>query len=359
MIHLKNKKDITEYFEHPGLSQSKLKLLLLSGQLFNTVKEEESELFFEEKEHFIIGSAVDTYITMTHEYDNEYYTSTLSEKPSATIMSIIQQVYSERISDTLEENDILWAIDAHGYQSNWKTETRITKILKDGQGYWDELCKSEGKTILSMEQSLKIMTITSQLMEHPNTKNYFNIDNPDCDIYYQLPIYFEHEGVECKALLDMVIIDHKHKAIQLIDIKTIGDFTKNFDYQCFKRRYDIQASWYTEAFHHWARNFGNYENYILEPFRFIVASTTRECSPLVFIADDDFMYVGEYGVGKITFSKILGDTGEMRTVHPSYGWRKLFKIYKWHLENGFEEDYEIAQAKGEFVLKGDFKRRIK
>ena len=76
-------KETKLYFESEGLSQSKLKLLLLDPKKFNEVKEQ--ELYFEENKHFLIGSAVDflfNYIIL-----ESLCTFGLSENASQTIVT--------------------------------------------------------------------------------------------------------------------------------------------------------------------------------------------------------------------------------------------------------------------------------
>jgi len=237
MITRSSKEQIDEYRTMNAVNQSMLKLLSVSGQAFLEVKQ--PEMFFEEKEHFLIGSAVDDFITMGEEYwDNNYHVTNIV-KPSEVIMSIVQQVFHSRTSDDWFQQELLSAIEAHNYQSNWKPETKIKKVSEEGERYWLELINSENKTVIDVNQYAKVQSIVNQLLTHNYTKGYF-IGDKDRDIYYQVPIYFTLEDINVKALIDMIIVDHETGTIYPIDIKTIGDYTKNFDYQCYRRRYDIQ-----------------------------------------------------------------------------------------------------------------------
>ena len=350
MIIRSSKKQIQEYIESSAVNQSKLKLLSISAQAFQDVKE--PDLFFEEKEHFLIGKAVDDAITMGEDYWNDNYYISNTTKPSDTIMSIIQQVFQSRMSDNIFENDLLSAIEAHNYQPNWKVDTKIAKVSTEGESYWFELLQSEGKQVLDKDQYMKCLSIVNQLTEHRFTSLYFS-DIPDWDSYYQVPIYFVIDGIECKALLDMIIVDHEFKTISPIDIKTIGDYTKFFDYQSKKRRYDIQASWYMEAMKQWVID-NNLENYTLDDFQFIVASTTKQCDPLIYNTTNSFIDAGKYGLTKEIAYSISNDSF-VSTVE-NYGWEKLLKIYQWHEENGWDKDYEIENNNGIFNLLGDYQK---
>ena len=352
MIIRSSKEQIQEYINSPAMNQSKLKLLSISAQAFQEVKE--PEMFFEEKEHFVIGKGVDDLITMGQEYFDENYHISDITKPSDTIMSIVQQVFQSKESDNWFDQNLLPAIEAHNYQPNWKPDTKITKVSVEGETYWNELLQSENKQILSKEQILKIDSIANQILEHRFTKDYFKLDE-FTDIYYQLPIYFTVDNIECKALLDMVIVNHELKTITPIDIKTIGDYTKFFDYQCLRRRYDIQASWYMQALFNW-RDI-NYERYSVKTFKFIVASTTKQCDPVIFDATNNFINAGKYGSSKVRYYYLNSGSGELEeSATETYGWKKLLKIYNWHNQNGWDKDYEIETNNGIFTIDSDYQR---
>ncbi len=352
MIIRSSKQEVEDYRNSEAVSQSKLKLLTVSVDAFKEVKE--PEMFFEEKEHFIIGSAVDDFITMGEGYFEENYFIGSSSKPSALIMSIVQQVFQSRTADDFDNffnQDLLPAIEAHNYQPNWKVETRIKKVSEEGESYWNELVQSEGKIVLSVEQDMKVKQIINQLFTHEYTKELFTPEDNE-DIYYQVPIYFEHDEVFCKALLDMIIVNHSNKEVYAHDIKTIGDYTKLFHHQCLKRRYDIQASWYMEALLQWVGN--NFPGYNVLPFSFIVASTTKQCPPVEFVTDVEFLNVGKFGVS-LLYDYELNEEIQTKVVKTK-GWKQLLSEYKWHQQNGWDVDKDIAEANGVFFISSDFNR---
>lgn len=355
MEYRSTKEDIINYFNSEAISQSQLKLLTVSSQAFLEVKEPEK--FFEEKEHFVIGSAVDDWITMGETYfDDNYFVSKLETKPSDTIKSIVQQVFSQKENDDWFEQrlSILIAIEAHNYQPNWKPETKIAKVSEEGEAYWYELVNSEGKQILSLEEYSLITKIVNQLQEHEYVNWVFQKEG-HIDIYYQLPIYFEIQNTYCKALLDMVIVNHQDKTIQPIDFKTLGDYTKNFPYHVKKRRYDIQASWYTEAIKYW-RNL-THKDYFIHNFTFIVASTTRTCPPLTFTMSSDALSIGKWGCTLQSTGTQLDQKGFLFKKE-IVGWFELLQLYDFHVENGFEVDQEIILADGHFIIEHDYNKTI-
>ena len=139
----------------------------------------------------------------------------------------------------------------------------------------------------------------------------------------------------------MVIVNHRNKTIQPIDIKTMGDYTINFPTSFFRRRYDIQAAFYTEAIMSSDR-LNEYSKYTILPFKFIVESTIDIGKPLVFTCSDDILDRGKYGtpIEKINKHILRGKDGFVQAL----------KLYKWHLENGFEEDKVVVENEGNLLL---------
>ena len=346
------------YYENPAISQSKLKLLLSNPRLFNTV--EEPEMYFEEKKHFVIGSAVDCLLTQSQEvFNSTYHISNVQNKPSDTIKSIINQVFdtvkelqetrSNYIASITDYSSlILKACNSHEYQSRWNDQTRINKVCEAWE-YWEDLKQAIGKQVLSQEENDLISQIVMSIRTNPATSKYFNPKSMHVEIIFQMPIEFTYEDVECKALLDMVIIDHKNKTIQPIDIKTMGDYTINFPKSLRQRRYDIQAAFYTEAL----KSKQVYETYEILPFKFIVESTIEPGTPLVFTCSDNLLQIGKYG--RLPYK--LCDKPYVSSEYITYmkfdeikGFHQLIDDYKWYLENGFEKSRKVVEAQDEFNL---------
>ena len=352
MIHRSNRDIELKYRDHSSISQSGLKLLMAGVGVYNNTEPEDK--YYSEKEHFIIGSGVDTLITMGADVcKEEYYVSLLEDKPTASIMSIVQEVYdlevkvecsyltNEHFSNESVKETILLAAENQDYQRKWKDETKYNKIILQGQDYWNDLVDSKGRQILSSQQFELIKTVSDNILNHPHTESYFQDDN-DVDIYYQLPLHFTYQQVECKALLDMVIVNHRDKTIQPIDIKTMGDYVTNFPISFMRRRYDIQAAFYTQAVIDDNTGWNVFENYKVLPFKFIVESTIAPATPLVYTCDDQVMEKGKFGV----LAQRVGN----HVLREREGFHQAVLLYKWHMENGFELDKMVVENKGNLLL---------
>jgi len=330
------------YRESKAVSQSLIKSLLYGVGLYHKLAKEE-----EEETHFLIGDAVDILLTQGEDvFESLFYVSKV-DKPSDTIMNIVNYVF---IRDKSKFNNtqslILEACRVYNYQSNWKDETRLFKILELGEVYWVELLKCQGRTMIDSEQYLTITKVVESLKNHKFTREIFQQESLN-----QLAIYFEIDGIDCKALLDRVNIDHVAKTLQPIDIKTIGDYTKSFKFNAQRFRYDIQAAWYTEALKQWQRF--NYPDYWILPFQFVVESTKYPgFCPLVFTCSDFDLNAGKYGINIITQVELfnLYDSQIIERPRAYKGFLEGLKIYKWYEENSYDLDKEIVESKGNLTL---------
>jgi len=349
---------VEDYYINPAISQSQLKLLLgPDPSIFNTIQE--PDLYFEEKKHFIIGNGVDIQLTRPiEEFNQKFHISNLQNKPSDTIKSIVNQVY-DRVKETYPNietiqnynNAILDACNDHNYQPNWKTETRIAKIIEAWE-YWEDLKQAEGKVVLSQEENDLISQIVMSIRTNPTTSKYFETSK-DVEILDQLAIYFSYCDIDCKALLDRVIVDHKNKTIQPIDFKTMGDQTIYFPKSLRQRRYDIQAAFYMQALFQWCIQQDKYLDYKILNFKFIVESTVNPGNPLVFTCSSELLDIGKNGRQPYK----LCDKPYISSEYITYmkfdeikGFHQLIEDYKWYMENEFEKNRKIVESQGEFQL---------
>ena len=352
---------VEDYYINPAISQSQLKLLLgPDPSIFNTIQE--PDLYFEEKKHFLIGDGVDIQLTRPiEEFNRKFHVSNIQNKPSDTIKSIVNQVFDlvkEEVGELADKgvlrdhtSKILDSCNDHNYQPNWKTETRIAKVLEAWE-YWEDLKAAEGKVVLSQEENDLISQIVMSIRTSPNTSKYFETGK-DVEILFQVPIFFNYMEIECKALLDMVIINHKEKTVQPIDFKTMGDQTLYFPKSLRQRRYDIQAAFYTEAL----KSLTQYKDYKVLPFKFIVESTTNPGNPIVFTCCRELLRIGKFGAPQTSIYGKINSLGydymsEYRSLvtNEIKGFHQLIEDYKWYMENEFEKKREVVESQGEFEI---------
>jgi hypothetical protein len=367
------------------MNQSLLKKLISGPLSFTAAKQEpEKKLYYEEKGHFIVGGAVDCNLTQGEEaFKTEYHlTEETLKKPSDVIMSIINMAFDEFLpilnKGEMNTNEFFNAINSHdiwnsllhnacnnhNYYMNRKKETwqedgRIDTVKKTNYDtYLKSLIDAIGKQILSGEETHIVNSMIMSFKTHPNTAKYFDenlYNNNDIDIYYQLPIYFEFFNVDCKALLDLTIVNHKDKTIRPLDIKTTRFEPYYFLSALKEGRYDIQAVFYRAALLSLTKIGGKLEGYVVLPFQFLVETTTSAMigTPLVFTCSDDILSVGYNGIPKMynfLQSQETNPIGNTITYKETKGLRQLFDDYQYYEAFGYEKRREVRRN-GEFLLK--------
>lgn len=352
MVIFPNEKALQEYAESKNMNQSTLKVLTKGLYPFLEALngKKDSNLYFEEVEHFLIGTAVDDRLTRGKTYfENKYYIGT-SVKPSDTIMSIIQYIFDyivnneEEVPTTLvdvPDSLIMQAVTVHNYQSKWGNEARINRVRLDGVLYYSELVKSFGKTILDSKQNELILKIVKSFQEGQLGGLYASAkDSKRFDLIFQFPIYFNYLDVPCKGLLDVLYVDHVEKTVTPIDIKTLSDYTLNFHIALKKRRYDFQAAFYVEGLSQTIPLLYS-KQYKILPFTFMVESTTFPGQQLNYEVSARTLAIGKFGV-KFPVDIRIGSS------HDTYskkimGFSETIQLYKFYEERGFKEEYKIAQ----------------
>ena len=146
----------------------------------------------------------------------------------------------------------------------WKAELGRKKALSEGgkDDPWN--------SVLGMDASLKRLA-------------YFNPEQKDYIKYNEVSVYWEWRGVQCKARLDRVDVDHG----LVLDLKT----TDSVEPEIFAKKvvglgYDFQAAFYVKAA----------EVAFGRPFKFIFVAVERKAPYTVdlFEVDDEMMEEGMY-----------------------------------------------------------------
>ena len=85
-------------------------------------------------------------------------------------------------------------------------------------------------------------------------------------------MYGRYKGLPLKGAVDKVLVSHKNKTIQPLDLKTSYNVL-GFRDSYYKYRYYRQGSYYTFLIEQWAKEQG-WADYTILPFIFIVCSTS-------------------------------------------------------------------------------------
>jgi hypothetical protein len=293
------------YREMRGLNQSSLKKILVSPQEYlKAVNKQEEEAT---PEHFLFGTVVDIMLTGSKdEFDEKFVKIPDETKCSEAVKTIVDDVANfaqvEVLTDAREE--ILIICNNNNYQSNWKDDTRIDKIIKEGSEYFGLLKSIAGKTSITESEYAKAVNAVMALKADKYTQMYTK-KQKDVEYWDKFIVCFGYEGEEIKGELDRVAINHKTKTITPIDFKTTGKSILGFNYDFWQFRYDFQAAVYTYGLqrHSDVINLLG-QGYTLNNFLYIVVEKSLIHNPMIFEVHKAITKIGWEG-GKLSNGRNL------------------------------------------------------
>lgn len=297
------------------------------------------------------GSVVDTLLTEPENFDNLYIVAQFT-MPSETVKTIIEEVWEkmksaeiyeslQNISEAYEEA-FLMIINANNYGgSNWKPETKIKKIVEEGQNYYNLLTLTAGgKELVAQEDYNLAINCVDTLKNNPYTSKYLT-ESEDLKIYYQskfkinfavsdisrifaepVPIYgwknneFSDDTIRC--MFDIIVVDYVNKTIQPIDLKTTYAPEDEFRNSFYKWFYDIQATMYSYILRQVIANDNYFNDFKVLPFKFM---------PINKFTLSPFLYNYELSTSNYQ-DEILDDDNQVHTP-----WYKLLQQVRWHIKN--------------------------
>ena len=250
------------------------------------------------------GSAVDTLITGSEqEFDDRFVVADYDIQDSRA--KVVREVYKIAAGmewDKIPDEVIDKAVKALQFQMNWKPETRIRVIREEGKRYYDLLCLSEGKTLISNQVYLDAMACVSALKSSPATGYLFAPDDPfdeSVQRFYQLKFKGEFDGIPLRCMSDLLYVDTVNKFICPVDLKTSSHKEWDFPRSFIDWRYMIQAQLYWYIIRQNLDKDDYFKNFKLLNYRFVVVCNSSRV-PLVWEFEDtqsmtDFKY-GNYTI---------------------------------------------------------------
>ena len=245
------------------------------------------------------------------------------------ILEIQEKVININDIDLLKKviSDIIINRRIEVYYPNYKLESRVDKILKEGYDYIKELYLSRDKIVVNSELYNEANQYATTIKTHDFTKRYFQ-ENKNIETVNQFSgvsnIELEIDGkkitLDFKYIIDKLIIDHDKKEAQIIDYKILeGSFITKY----FSFRYDLQAYLYQNAIEKLLKKY--YPAYVLLPFKFIYLNKKKSSSCLVI------------EVSNKTLKKVENDYEYEN--YKLTGIKTLIKDFNWFKSNNFEVEY--------------------
>lgn len=335
----------SEYRKNKNVSYSLLSSYDREGQkaLLDIGKKKDSEALR-------FGSLTDVIVTEPHELDNRFVISDI-KKPTDAIFNIIIDIFNNEDYATFDEipkEVLLKYINERNYQSNWGEDARINRITVDGKEYYNLLSFADDKTIMAASDFELANSCVDTLKTNNWTSKYFeenDMFNEDIEAHYQLKFKLSPEqskikipiGIRC--MFDRIVVDHKNKTIQPIDLKTTGKPEESFDESFLQWRYDLQATMYWYILWSNCQLDDYFKDFTVLPFKFICINRWNK-TPLIW----------EYPECTI-FKRKKGSDNKIYKP-----WTELLVEVAWFFEyKQYDYSYESYQQEGERKLINNLK----
>jgi hypothetical protein len=244
-----------EYFNEKRVSSSSLKWFEISPLFFKKMLDKEIEQ--ETKRYFEIGKKIHMKLLESDEFNKNYifldYETPKSENQRKFCEDYItfrgnkteklKYSYKNNYSaEKLQEEKLL-----EKAEELRKSLSKYIVYLKKRSEYKDILTYSDNKLINELEQCVKDHIAANKLLYITDEDKMNNIEE-----YNELVLFFKFLDIECKSMIDRLVIDHKNKIIKLIDIKTtsnLGEFEHSFE----EFKYYRQMAFYWAAIHYFCK----------------------------------------------------------------------------------------------------------
>jgi len=301
-------------------------------------QEQEGEVKKEEVKEFGMGSAVDILLTHPESFDDEVM---VMDPADLLIGTKLKEVIDTMISREIiidDKDNIVSICREIGYNSSYKDDTLYKTIKDKGRKYYEIAREGRDKVLLSSDDYMMAMQI-SKAIKKQFPEFFGNWQPKNKEIVYQyklkgvIPIVpyvtDESRNYKVKGMLDMVVVDHKNRTIQGIDIKTghYYDFTYNFR----KFKYYYQGTIYNALLDNIARD------YTVLGFKFIFGNTQFPNFPT--------QYTMPREIEKKVFDGFTDSKGwEIK------GLDELLDDYYWYMTYGPTLPRELVENNNKIIL---------
>lgn len=256
-----------------------------------------------------MGKLVETLLMEPELFDNKFYMSSCINEPTEMMLKFIEHLYSLTIKYSEEEvikdfEEISReAYEKSGYKLSYETVIKnFISPNKSGdvpEHYFNELIKVRVNNLIvvNTQDVTNAQNIVDELKVNFVTADIVNLTSNDrWTVLNQFQVEnYEIQGLNLKSMLDKVIIDHKLKTIQPIDLKCTWN-VENFYYEYYlKRSAYIQAYLYWNAMNSLTVTGGLYEGYVVKNMQFLVCDSINYMNPLIYQITNQDMLDAEIG----------------------------------------------------------------
>ena len=174
-----------------------------------------------------------------------------------------------------------------GYQPNWGKDAKY-KHLNPYAEYYN--IKKSGKKIVSQKDWDDAMEMMRAFRDNEYLCTIFGTKSTqEIEYLYQLQfcenvVLASGKQVKVKCMPDLLVVNHKDKTVQPVDLKTSGEPGWNFKDQFVRMRYDLEAAVYSDIIHLVLSRAEGYQDYTVLPYLFTDISRSDKI-PVTYVYD--------------------------------------------------------------------------
>jgi len=300
-----------DYKDFKALSQSHIKLLEFNPRIFYDKVQRwlEGEIPLRDEstsEAMRLGSLVDC-MCLTPELLWEQYITFSGEIPKPQGIKFCEELLKLENQETDKFECAYFNAGIknplyHTFMKGWDSM----------KPYYDFLKNSRGKIVIDSEMMNKANNAVNALRTNEFIRPILWPDKKEKRTQVFLKGYIDN--VLFKGLVDLILIDHEQKIVEIYDLKTTSE--TNFSKSFYLYRYDIQQNVYEILLKEYVDV--EFPGYSIQPMRFITVNTKYFYSELWY--DNDRVY------NKPRMTTLI--KGE-----EFIGLKDLIENYKWHYTN--------------------------
>lgn len=253
------------------------------------------------------GSLVDCMCFEPERVDELFHKGVASKPPTTNVKVIVDALLSS-ISEVRKNKEsgpfvrkttkkslslsaygqqILLGAKSLGVYKSYNDAKIVSTVVAAGSAYFQDKMKSQGKNMIKPDMWDHAAVTANTLMTHPYTAKYFAKGLKDVQIFYQYKFDTKVNGRRVKGMLDCLVVNHKHKLILPIDLKTGESPCKEFPILYTMHRYYIQGALYREALMTIVDNDFELSGYSVKEFEFVYISKLNPNRPMRFLVSED------------------------------------------------------------------------
>lgn len=209
------------------------------------------------------GTMIHEYILQPEEFWKDYIILDFAVPKVKQQKDLLEFYANAKMVDPLaSEDDILLMSYNFAYSNNKSIDKRIQEareLVETYQNYIEYFRNKDSKKVISFADLNMLKTIKKNMEDHKKANELLFKYPETFEVHNEFHINWEYPNastlgdLQCKSLLDRVMIDHTNKKIILVDIKTTAD-VYNFKHSIEEFDYCRQLAYYWLAIHWYFKN---------------------------------------------------------------------------------------------------------